>query len=120
MEEIVKIPICHMQFTKAGLRQSQSQPSRRQAIEKQSKNGEPREVGALLSRCDSYVLSIDGALKWLNAWQVAPGTEPLFSTFEEALAATKAIQRAPSVKGAESGNDFYSVQPQQLISWYPR
>ncbi|KAK9906518.1 hypothetical protein WJX75_003233 [Coccomyxa subellipsoidea] len=94
VQEIPGLPQAPSGFTKAGLKQSQSQPSRRQAIEKQSKEG--------------------------NSGQIAPTNEPLFSTFEEALAATAAIQRAPAVKGSDSGNDFYSVQPQQILSWYPR
>jgi hypothetical protein len=49
-----------------------------------------------------------------------PNQAPLFDTFDEALAATQPIQRAPPVAPGQSGNDFYTVQPQQLLSWYPR
>ena len=49
----------------------------------------------------------------------APGKK-LYASFEEAVAATEALQRAPAVTPAHSGNDFYTSQPLQIISWYPR
>ena len=45
---------------------------------------------------------------------------PLFATFDEALAATQPLKRAPPVPPGQSGNTFYTVQPQQMLSWYPR
>lgn len=48
------IHLFYTQFTKAGLKQSQSQPSRRQAIEKQSKEGNSGQVSTLLVICSSH------------------------------------------------------------------
>lgn len=39
-------------------------------------------------------------------------------TFDEALAASKLLQ--PPVAPGETGNQFYTTQPFQLLSWYPR
>ena len=43
-----------------------------------------------------------------------------FGTFDEAARHTAQVMRAPPVEPAESGNDFYTAQPFQVLSWYPR
>ena len=43
-----------------------------------------------------------------------------FGTFDEAVRHTEQVMRAPPVEPAESGNDFYTAQPFQVLSWYPR
>ena len=43
-----------------------------------------------------------------------------FGTFDEAARHTEQVMRAPPVEPAESGNDFYTAQPFQVLSWYPR
>lgn len=93
VQEIPGLPQASSGFTKSGPKQSPTQVSRRQAIEKQAR---------------------------IQELQDAQSNEPLFKTFEEAIAATAPIKRAPPVPTTESGNDFYSVQPQQVLSWYPR
>ena len=47
-------------------------------------------------------------------------TAPLLTahTFDEALAASKLLM--PPVAPGETGNEFYTTQPFQLLSWYPR
>ena len=43
-----------------------------------------------------------------------------FATFDEAARRTEQVLRSPPVQPAESGNDFYTAQPFQVLSWYPR
>ena len=46
-------------------------------------------------------------------------TQPVsLRTFDEALAASKLLQ--PPVSPGDTGNHFYTTQPFQLLSWYPR
>lgn len=43
-----------------------------------------------------------------------------FATFDEAVRETEQVMRAPPVAPADSGNAFYTAQPFQVLSWYPR
>jgi len=43
-----------------------------------------------------------------------------FATFDEAARETEQVVRAPPVAPADSGNAFYTAQPFQVLSWYPR
>jgi hypothetical protein len=48
------------------------------------------------------------------------GAQARFATFDEAARQTEQFLRAPPVEPARSGNDFYTAQPFQILSWYPR
>ncbi|CAK0751918.1 hypothetical protein CVIRNUC_002105 [Coccomyxa viridis] len=95
IQEIPGLPQTKSGFTQSG---SASKASRRQAIEKVAEQ--------------QVRLSQDGKPQ-------APGRRQ-FASFEDAMASTAAVQRAPPVQPGQSGNDFYSSQPLQIISWYPR
>lgn len=43
-----------------------------------------------------------------------------YSTFEELVEASGMLDAYPPVPHGESGHSFYTVQPMQLLSWYPR
>lgn len=45
---------------------------------------------------------------------------PTFATFEELVDASGVLEDRPPVPTGESGHPFYTVQPMQLLSWYPR
>ena len=42
------------------------------------------------------------------------------SSFEELVYASHMLDDRPPVPHGESGHSFYTVQPMQLLSWYPR
>lgn len=43
-----------------------------------------------------------------------------FGSFEELLEASKILEDRPPVPSGETGHEFYTMQPMQLLSWYPR
>ncbi|KAK9841956.1 hypothetical protein WJX81_000879 [Elliptochloris bilobata] len=55
-----------------------------------------------------------------NATSGASATQVQFATFDEAARHTQQVLRSPPVEPAESGNSFYTAQPFQVLSWYPR
>ncbi|CAL5227680.1 g10688 [Coccomyxa viridis] len=96
VQEIPGLPQTKSGFTQSG--GAASKTSRRQAIEKPVQQAQSHHQ---------------------SGKPQAPGKK-LFTSFEEAVAATEALLRAPPVKPAHTGNEFYSSQPLQIISWYPR
>ena len=45
---------------------------------------------------------------------------PRLNTFEEAVEASGLLDDRPPEDAGDSGHSFYTVQPMQLLSWYPR
>lgn len=55
-----------------------------------------------------------------GATPATPATAPGGVSFEDVVQQSGLLDDRPPVEHGESGHSFYTVQPMQLLSWYPR
>lgn len=55
-----------------------------------------------------------------TAGEAVPAVWGQNMTFEDVIEASGILKDRPPVEHGESGHPFYTVQPMQLLSWYPR